>query len=175
MRLPAWILVAVLGILALGQGVAAAEKVKTNQSTKLYSRPGEQATVLLAIKSGTSMMLLNKEGGRWLKVRVKGHTGYVPRSKVDMADDGDIARNTRRRPFVEGRGKKRGFGGDSAPEDRVGGDAMSEGSSSGGGGDEEDEEEAPPKKKPAAKPAAKEEDLAAPSGHSRWRRVSDWS
>ncbi len=155
MRVPALILVVALGLF-LGVGVAAAEKVKSNQATKLYSRPGEQAKVLLAVKSGQSMQLLSKDG-RWLKVRVKGRTGYVPRSKVDMADDGAIARNTRRRPFVEGRGKKRGFGGDGAPDDRVGADAMGDG----GGGDEEEEEEEdepPPKKKVVAKAPAKDEE-----------------
>ncbi len=157
MRMPVLILVAAIGIL-LGQGSAAAEKVKTNQTTNLMSRPGEQAKVLLSVKSGQSMTLLAKDG-RWLKVRVKGRTGYVPRSKVDMASDEDITRNTRRRPFVEGRGKKRGFGG-SAPEDRVGADATEDrgGGGSSSSGDEEDEEEEdrkPPPKKVVAKTTAK--------------------
>ena len=71
------------------------------------------------------MKLLEQEG-RWLKVRVKGRTGWVPRSKVDMADDGAIARNTRRRPFVDGRSRRRGFGGAEGPEDRIGADAVGE-------------------------------------------------
>jgi SH3-like domain-containing protein len=145
----ALVLAVVLGIL-LGSGVAAAEKVKTNQSTQLYARPGEQAKVLLTVKSGQNMTLLAQDG-RWLKVRVQGRTGYVPRSKVDMDDDGTVARNTRRRPFVDGRGKRRGFGA-SAPDDRVGADALGEGV------DDEDDEDDPPRKtaaKPAAKPTAK--------------------
>ena len=72
------------------------------------------------------MTLLAKDG-RWLKVRVQGRTGYVPRSKVDMADDDDIARNTRRRPFVDGRSKRRGFGSEEGPDDRVGADAVGDG------------------------------------------------
>src|SRR5258708_27597961 len=80
-----------------------AEKVKTNQSTKLYNRAGEQGKVILKVKEGQTMTVLAKEG-RWLKVRVSGRTGYVPRTKVDMPDaDDEIARNTRRRPFVDGR------------------------------------------------------------------------
>jgi len=154
MRVPAVILAFLLG-LVLGPGVAGAEKVKTNQSTKLYNRPGEQAKVLLKVKSGQSMTLLAKDGG-WLKVRVNGRTGYVPRSKVDMADDDDIARNTRRRPFVDGRGKKRGES-DGAPDDRVGADAM--GDNTGGGDDDEessdDEDEKPAKASTKSKPAAK--------------------
>jgi hypothetical protein len=89
----------------------------------VYSRAGEQAPVILKIKAGQIVTVLGKDG-RWLKVRVAGRTGWVPRSKVDMPDDeDDVARNTRRRPFVDGRGTKRGFGGESGPEDRVGADA----------------------------------------------------
>src|SRR6185436_10262034 len=99
------------------------EKVTTNQSTKLYSQAGEQSTVILKVKSGQAMTLLAKDG-RWLKVRVSGRTGWIPRSKVDMPEeDEDIARNTRRRPFVDGRGTKRGFGGETGPDDRIGADA----------------------------------------------------
>lgn len=106
---------------------ADAEKVKTNQTAKLYSRAGEQSPVILTLKSGQTMTVLAKEG-RWLKVRVSGRTGWLPRSKVDMPnDDEEIARNTRRRPFVDGRGTKRGFGGESGPDDRIGADATGEG------------------------------------------------
>jgi uncharacterized protein YgiM (DUF1202 family) len=157
MRVPAVILAFLLGLF-VGQGIAGAEKVKTNQSTKLYNRPGEQARVLLKVKTGTSMTLLAKDG-RWLKVRVKGRTGYVPRSKVDMADDGDIARNTRRRPFVDGRGKRRGET-DGAPDDRVGADALGDTSSEDSGndsgddsGDDEEDDEKPAKV--ASKPSSK--------------------
>jgi SH3-like domain-containing protein len=155
MRMPVLLLVVAIGMF-LGLGSAAAEKVKTNQTTNVMSRPGEQAKVLLSVKSGQSMTLLAKDG-RWLKVRVKGRTGYVPRSKVDMASDEDITRNTRRRPFVEGRGKKRGFGG-SAPDDRIGADATEDRGTrpSNVSEDEDDEEEAaPPPKKVAAKATTK--------------------
>jgi hypothetical protein len=156
MRVAALVVVAAIGVL-LGSGVADAEKVRTNQSTNVLARPGEQAKVLLTVKSGQNMTLLNQEG-RWLKVRVQGRTGFVPRSKVDMADSGGIARNTRRRPFVDGRGKRRGFGGDSAPDDRVGADALGDTGSSGGDdeADDEEEEDAPKPKKAVAKvPPAK--------------------
>jgi hypothetical protein len=136
MRVIALIFVATMSLFVASPGRAFAEKVKTNQPTKLLARPGEQAKVLLTVKSGQNMTLLSKDG-RWLKVRVNGRTGYVPRSKVDMADDGEIARNTRRRPFVDGRSKRRGFGGD-APEDRVAADALGEG--------QEDTEDDEPKK-----------------------------
>ena len=82
------------------------------------------------------MTVLAKEG-RWLKVRVPGRTGYVPRSKVDMPDDEEIARNTRRRPFVDGRSTKRGFGGEHGPDDRVGADATGDVASSAGGDDDD--------------------------------------
>src|SRR5580765_8477986 len=122
MSVKALLVTVVLGVVAWSQP-GHAEKVKTNQSAKLYSRAGEQAPVVLKIKSGQSMTVLAKDG-RWLKVRVSGRTGWIPRSKVDMPDDDeDIVRNTRRRPFVDGRGTKRGFGGETGPEDRVGADA----------------------------------------------------
>jgi SH3 domain-containing protein len=118
--------VLMLGALAWSRP-AAAEKVKTNQTAKLYSRAGEQSPVILKLKSGQTMTVLAKDG-RWIKVRVSGRTGWIPRSKVDMPeDDEEIARNTRRRPFVDGRGTKRGFGGESGPDDRIGADATGEG------------------------------------------------
>jgi hypothetical protein len=119
-------IVLVVGALAWSRP-AHAEKVKTNQSTKLYSRAGEQSPVILKLKPGQSMTVLAKDG-RWIKVRVSGRTGWIPRSKVDMPnDDEEIARNTRRRPFVDGRGTRRGFGGEAGPEDRIGADATGEG------------------------------------------------
>src|SRR5258706_14785983 len=105
MRVSCLILLVAIAVLGVSHS-AAAEKVRTNQGTKVYARPGEQSAVLLKLDSGQNMTLLEQEG-RWLKVRVKGRTGYVPRSKVDMADEEDIARNTRRRPFVDGRSRKR--------------------------------------------------------------------
>jgi hypothetical protein len=106
---------------------ADAEKVKTNQSAKLYSRAGEQSPVILTLKSGQTMTVLAKDG-RWIKVRVSGRTGWIPRSKIDLPnDDEEIARNTRRRPFVDGRGTKRGFGGEGGPDDRIGADATGDG------------------------------------------------
>lgn len=118
--------VALLGALAW-PSPGHAEKVKANQSTKLFSRAGEQSPVILKLKAGQSMTLLAKDG-RWIKVRVSGRTGWIPRSKVDMPDDdGELARNTRRRPFVDGRGTKRGFGGEGGPDDRIGADATGDG------------------------------------------------
>ncbi len=104
-------------------GTAHGDKVRTNQAAKIYNRPGEQGRVLVKLGPGRAMTVLEREG-RWLKVRVAGRTGYIPRSKVDAPQEDGIARNTRRRPFVDGRGTKRGFGGnDTAPDDRIGADA----------------------------------------------------
>ncbi|HEX3759028.1 MAG TPA: SH3 domain-containing protein [Kofleriaceae bacterium] len=106
---------------------ADAEKIKTNQTAKLYSRAGEQSPVILKLKSGQTMTVLAKDG-RWIKVRVSGRTGWIPRSKVDLPDDDEeLARNTRRRPFVDGRSTKRGFGGEGGPDDRIGADATGDG------------------------------------------------
>jgi hypothetical protein len=146
------LLVLTLGWVLASAGSAYAEKVKTNQSTRIYSRPGEQAKVVLKVKSGQAMTVIAKEG-RWLKVRVQGRTGYVPRSKVDLPDNDEIVRNTRRRPFVDGRGTKRGFGGEEGPDDRVGADATEDtkpddsgDDAKGGGGDEEETPKKPPPK-----------------------------
>jgi uncharacterized protein YgiM (DUF1202 family) len=167
MRVTALILLAFC-LLAGSADRADAEKVKTNQTTKVYARPGEQAKILVTVKSGQNMTLLAKDG-RWLKVRVNGRTGYVPRSKVDMADDDEISRNTRRRPFVDGRSRRRGFGGD-APDDRIGADATGDGADSGDDEEEEEEEEEedekPAKKTPAKAPtkvAAKATDKKTPA------------
>lgn len=110
-------------ILAALAGVSEtrAEKVIANQATQVLSRPGERGKVLLTVEEGKGMTVLAKDG-RWLKVRVGGRTGYVPRSKVDISDG--IARNTRRRAFVDGRGTDRGFNGEAGPDDRVGADAL---------------------------------------------------
>lgn len=119
----------VVFVVAIGGSPAHAEKVKANQPAKLLNHPGEHGKVLLKIKEGQSMTVLAKEG-RWVKVRVLGRTGFVPRSKLDMADEGALVRNTRRRPFVDGRSTQRGFGSQEAPDDRIGADATEPSSSS---------------------------------------------
>src|SRR5512140_1269559 len=137
MSVKALTIVLVLGVLAW-PAPGHAEKVKTNQSTKLYSRAGEQSPVVLSVKSGQTMTVLATDG-RWLKVRTQGRTGWIPRSKVDVPEgDEEIARNTRRRPFVDGRGTRRGFGGEGGPDDRVGADATGDGDSKSGNGNDGD-------------------------------------
>ena len=154
-------------------GSALAEKVKANQEARVLNHPGEQGKLVVKVKEGQSMTLLGSEG-RWLKVRVQGRTGWVPRSKDEMADPDEIARNTRRRPFVDGRSTKRGFGSSGAPEDRIGADAVDttpgdEGPSSGAASDEDEKPSTTASKsskpgkpakpsKPAAKPAAGDDD-----------------
>lgn len=114
-----FVLVAGLMLLA---NLAHAEVAATNQSTPVYQRAGEASRVILTVKSNQQVTIL-AEDGRWVKVRVKGRTGYVPRSTLDLADDEEVQRNTRRRPFVDGRSKKRTFGGE-GPDDRVGADSV---------------------------------------------------
>src|SRR5262245_30171216 len=120
--------VVILGIVLVGGRDARAneEKVKANQSAELYAEAGESSRILTTIKEGQAMKVIKREG-RWLRVRVKGRTGWIPRSKVDEMDGaGGITRNTRRRPFVDGRSTGRGFTG-GAPDDRVGMDAVDRG------------------------------------------------
>jgi hypothetical protein len=164
---PALALFGLLVAAGIGGGTAFAEKAKAKDDAKIYNRAGERGEVVIKLKEGQVMRITRKDG-RWLKVSVAGRTGWIPRSKVELiADDDTMARNTRRRPFVDGRSTKRGFGGATAPEDRVGADAIDDkkgsGGSSGGSDDEEDDEEPddPPAKpvakggKPAKPPAAK--------------------
>src|SRR5678815_4990093 len=150
-----WKAVVVVLILGLAWSRPAdAEKVKTNQTTKLYSRAGEQSPVILKLKPGQTMTVLAKDG-RWIKVRVSGRTGWIPRSKVDMPnDDEELARNTRRRPFVDGRGTKRGFGGEGGPDDRIGADATGDGDEPKPKGKKTDDED----DKPRAKKQTKRDD-----------------
>src|SRR5687768_17431575 len=92
--------------------LASAERVKTTQSTKVMKRPGEDQAVVTRVKKGRTLTVIAKQG-RWMKVRVNGRTGWVARSTVQSAEAReDLPRNTRRRPFVDGRSTRRGWGGD---------------------------------------------------------------
>src|SRR3954469_18361702 len=106
----------VLGVLACPTpSHAESEKAKTNQGTKVYRRAGEQSPVILELKTGQTVTIIARDG-RWLRVRGAGRTAWIPRSKGDLPEgDDDIQRNTRRQPFVGGRGTKRGFGGETGP------------------------------------------------------------
>jgi SH3-like domain-containing protein len=134
-------LVLLFALVATAPGLSRAEKVRTNANAKVYNHPGEQGKVVVKVKEGQAMTVIGKEG-RWLKVRVKGRTGYIPRTKVDMPDDDEIVRNTRRRPFVDGRSTKRGFGSsEDSPEDRIGADAVGDDGDSDSGDDEPRDDE----------------------------------
>lgn len=106
---------------------AAAETVVAKDGATVYLKPGESSKVVVKVKSGQEMTVVRREG-RWLKVRVKGRTGFVPRTKVQGGEDegGEEEgpeRQTRRRPYVDGRSTDRGWGGE-PPEDRRGVDAV---------------------------------------------------
>jgi SH3-like domain-containing protein len=118
--------------------VARAESVEARQSAEVLASPGEQARVVTRVRAGTEMTVLQRSG-RWLKVRVNGRTGWLPRSVIAAAERGE--RVTRRRPFVEGRSSRRGAR--SAPRDRVGADVVD--------GEEGfiDEDEPPKSRKPS--------------------------
>src|SRR5262245_22467497 len=128
-----------IGVVLALAGVAGAEKVTTNQRAELFARPGEAARVLMKLKEGQAMTFLEREG-RWLKVRVKGRTGYIPRSKIDEDRSDRISRNTRRRPFVDGRSTERGWAG-GAPDDRVGADAVDDDDDRGRDDDDDDDDD----------------------------------
>src|SRR5579863_5931616 len=56
------VVVSLLGGSLLGSGYAYAEKVKTNQETKVRAKPGEHERVLVTVKSGQTMTILTKDG-----------------------------------------------------------------------------------------------------------------
>lgn len=114
-------LAAGVAILAVA-GSAAAERVRTTGSTKVYKRTGEQSAVITRVREGTTLEVI-ATSGRWLKVRANGRTGWITRSSVVSLAPERLPRNTRRRPFVDGRSLDRG-GTDDAPGDRIGADAV---------------------------------------------------
>ncbi len=122
-----WWLAACTAVLALtlSAGVAQADRVRTTKSTKVYKRTGEQSGVVTNVAKGKSLDVVSQQG-RWLKVRVNGRTGWVTQSSVVALEARDVPRNTRRRPFVDGRSTRRGWSGD-APDDRVGADSIDDG------------------------------------------------
>lgn len=146
------------GLLAAASKAARADEVRTTHTTKILKRPGEQAPVVIRVSAGHDMKVL-EEQGRWIKVEVEGHVGWVTRTSVDSNTEArEVQRNTRRRPFVDGRSVRRGFGGD-APDDRVGADATGDDDSaddrSASSDDDGDDAPAKPKKKAAAKKVAR--------------------
>jgi len=123
------------GVLLLGTDIvstvtdtmpaAHAESVRTTKKTRVLARPGEKSRVVTRVRSGTTLAVLSREG-RWIKVRANGRTGWITRTSVEPTRQArSSVRKTRRRPFVEGRSRRRGFSG-SAPADRVGADAAGE-------------------------------------------------
>jgi uncharacterized protein YgiM (DUF1202 family) len=154
MRTKTLLSVAIAGLLmVLVVPFAAADRVKTTQTTKVMKRPGEKSAVVTRVKAGRTLTVIATQG-RWMKVRVNGRTGWVARSTVKSASAREVPRNTRRRPFVDGRSTRRGWSGE-APDDRVGGDAIEDDE------DEEiedDEEEAERPRKKAKKSRPRVED-----------------
>jgi SH3-like domain-containing protein len=126
---------------ALTAGTSWAERVRTTKSTKVYKRTGEQSGVVTKVAKGKTLDVISKQG-RWLKVRVNGRTGWVTQSNVVSLEARDLPRNTRRRPFVDGRSTRRGWSG-GAPDDRVGADAVEDDDDGGddGGGRRADEDD----------------------------------
>jgi uncharacterized protein YgiM (DUF1202 family) len=118
----------VVASLILGtSSLAGAETVVAKDGATVYLKAGESSKVVVKVKSGQEMTVVRRDG-RWLKVRVKGRTGFIPRTKVSGGEDGDEGegspeRQTRRRPYVDGRSTDRGWGGET-PEDRRGVDAV---------------------------------------------------
>jgi SH3-like domain-containing protein len=116
-----------VSVLVLGLAASsAADTVVAKDRATVYLKPGEGSKVVVKLKSGEEMTVVRRDG-RWIKVRVRGRTGFIPRTKVtggDGDEDGEpVQRQTRRRPYVDGRSTDRSLGGD-PPDDRRGIDAV---------------------------------------------------
>src|SRR5579862_7209684 len=138
------------GLLAIASARARADEVRTTHTTKILKRPGEQSPVVIRVSAGHEMEVL-EEQGRWLKVKVEGHEGWVTRTSVESTTEArEVQRNTRNRPFVDGRSLRRGWSGD-APDDRVGEDATGGDDDAASAKDKDDggDDVAKPKKKAA--------------------------
>lgn len=123
------LLVIAAGVLLLGvwgtKHKAQAETVEATRDTRVMSRPGEKSRVVTRVDTGASLKVLAKKG-RWYKVKANGRTGWVKRTSVASTRAARKGvRNTRRKAFVEGRSKRRGWSG-SAPDDKVGADVVEE-------------------------------------------------
>jgi uncharacterized protein YgiM (DUF1202 family) len=160
------------GLLAVAASRARADEVRTTHTTKILKRPGEQSPVVIRVSAGHEMEVL-EEQGRWIKVKVEGHEGWVTRTSVESTTEArEVQRNTRHRPFVDGRSLRRGWSGD-APDDRVGEDATggdddsaSSAKDKDAGDDDGDDAPAKPKKKapPPKKVKARHDDDADDDG-----------
>lgn len=73
------VLVSVIGVRELH-----AESLQLSQSSKLHARTSERARVILTMESGAEVTVLVRKGS-WLKVRVQGRVGWIPRSKTEAA------------------------------------------------------------------------------------------
>lgn len=102
---------------------ALAETAKTTKSTRVMQRPTERALVITRVGAGKVVQVLNRDGS-WVKIRVNGRTGWVSRTSIaGTVNARKPVNKTRRRPFVEGRSKRRNWSGGAA-DDRIGADAV---------------------------------------------------
>ena len=116
-----------VAVLCAGVGLSGdsiAETVQANSRAVVMDGPGEKKRVVVRVRPGKKLKVLAKRN-RWLKVRVNGRTGWVTRSSVQSTRQArQPERKTRRRPFVQGRSKRRTRRARRAPRDRIGADAV---------------------------------------------------
>jgi uncharacterized protein YgiM (DUF1202 family) len=118
--------VLLLGAWVVGSSDAHAETVRATKNVRVMAKPGERSRVVTRVPRGKSLKVIAKRG-RWIKVRANGRTGWVTRTTVRNTRQARTpVRKVRRRPFVEGRSKRRRGWSGKAPRDRVGADAVDE-------------------------------------------------
>lgn len=118
---------------------ANADTRTTTKKSKVHKKQGEGSPVIVQVPPRVPVKVI-AEDGRWVKVRYKGRTGWMTRTSLTATRKARSKERTRRRrAFVEGRSKKRGWS--SAPEDRVGADTVEDEPIEEGLEEEEDEDE----------------------------------
>ena len=76
----------VLAVSVLGASLAHAEEVTIYTDATLQKRASSRSTALLAIEAGETADLISQKNG-WIKVRVRGQTGWIPQESMVELDE----------------------------------------------------------------------------------------
>jgi SH3-like domain-containing protein len=115
----------VLGFLLLFGGLAhASDVVALKQDAALRARPGEKAKVVLQLKQGQKVRVLERKD-RWVKVQTKGKTGWLTRTQLEDDQRVDADKDKEADGKEDRKGKEEGWGTLGAEDgDATGGDAV---------------------------------------------------
>jgi uncharacterized protein YgiM (DUF1202 family) len=99
----------VLLFVMLVGGRAHADVVALKQDASLRAEPGEKAKVVAELKEGQKVRVLERKD-RWVKVQVKGKTGWVTRTQIDDDQRGEAEKEKEADGKDERKGKEEGWG-----------------------------------------------------------------